>query len=150
MESLQEKLNHRLTFHPGQYNVVGSPTEKYFLQTKCDLDYHAQMLDRMEMGIDSVMVVHGGGMYGDKEKTKQRWCDNFQRLTESVKKRLVLENCEKCFSIEDCLWVSEQINIPVVFDTHHFECYKLLHPNEQFKPASYYTSYFRNLEKKRN
>ena len=30
---LARKLNHRLTFHPGQYNVVGSPTEKYFLQT---------------------------------------------------------------------------------------------------------------------
>jgi UV DNA damage endonuclease len=135
---LARKLNQRLTFHPGQYNVVGSPTEKYFLQTRRDLDYHAQILDRMEMGVNSVMVVHGGGMYGDKEKTKQRWCDNFQRLTEPVKRRLVLENCEKCFSIEDCLWVSKQINIPVVFDTHHFECYKLLHPNEQFNPASYY------------
>ena len=92
----------------------------------------------MGMGVDSVMVVHGGGMYGDKEKTKQRWCSNFKRLTEPVKRRLVLENCEKSFSIEDCLWVSKQINIPVVFDTHHFECYKLLHPDEKFKPASYY------------
>jgi len=135
---LARKLNHRLTFHPGQYNVVGSPTEKYFLQTSCNLDYQAQILDRMGMGVDSVMVVHGGGMYGDKEKTKQRWCSNFKRLTEPVKKRLVLENCEKSFSIEDCLWVSKQINIPVVFDTHHFECYKLLHPDEKFKSASYY------------
>ena len=75
---LARKLNHRLTFHPGQYNVVGSPTEKYFLQTSCNLDYQAQILDRMGMGVDSVMVVHGGGMYGDKEKTKQRWCSNFK------------------------------------------------------------------------
>ena len=36
------------------------------------------------------------------------------------------------------MWVSKQINIPVVFDTHHFECYKLLHPDKKFKPASYY------------
>ena len=34
--------------------------------------------------------------------------------------------------------VSERINIPVVFDTHHFECYKLLHPSEKFKEPSQY------------
>ena len=44
-------------------------------------------------------------------------------LPENVRKRLVLENCEKNFSIEDCLEVSDKVNIPVVFDTHHFECY---------------------------
>ena len=57
-------MNHRLTFHPGQYNVVGTPNEKTFQQTICDLSYHAEVLDRMGMGINSVMVVHGGGMYG--------------------------------------------------------------------------------------
>ena len=90
------------------------------------------------MGKNSVMVVHGGGLYGDKEKTKQRWCDNYLKLPESVKNRLVLENCEKCFNIEDCLEVSEKVNIPVVFDTHHFECYKLMHPEEEFQQASFY------------
>ena len=59
-------------------------------------------------------------------------------LPENVRKRLVLENCEKCFSIKDCLRISDKVNIPVVFDTHHFECYKLLHPNEIFKTPYYY------------
>ena len=36
------------------------------------------------------------------------------------------------FSIKDCIKISKDINIPVVFDTHHFECYKLLHPHENF------------------
>lgn len=131
-------LNHRLTFHPGQYNVVATPNEKTFQQTVCDLSYHAEVLDRMEMGKDSVMVVHGGGMYGDKEKTKQRWCDNYLRLPQSVRNRLVLENCEKCFNIKDCLEISNKINIPVVFDTHHYECYKLMHPKEVFEDPCYY------------
>ena len=135
---IARKLNHRLTFHPGQYNVVGTPNEKYFNQTIIDLSYHAEVLDRMNMGKNSVMVVHGGGLYGDKEKTKQRWCDNYLKLPESVKNRLVLENCEKCFNIEDCLEVSQKVNIPVVFDTHHFECYKLMHPEEEFQQASFY------------
>lgn len=131
-------LNHRLTFHPGQYNVVGTPNESTFQQTINDLSYHAEVLDRMGMGSDSVMVVHGGGLYGDKEKTLERWCENYQRLPEPIKRRLVLENCEKCFSIEDCLYVSEKVHVPVVFDTHHYSCYNILHPDETFqKPAEY-------------
>jgi UV DNA damage endonuclease len=130
--------NQRLTFHPGQYNVVGSPSEKSFQQTISDLKYHADVLDLMELGSDSVMVVHGGGVYGDKEETIKRWCENYMRLPDNVRKRLVLENCEKCFSIEDCLRVSREINIPVVFDTHHYECYCLMHSDEKYKPASEY------------
>jgi len=133
-------LNHRLTFHPGQYNVVGTPHEDKFMQTINDLGYHAEVLDRMGMGNDSVMVVHGGGVYGDKQATLERWCNNYNRLPEPIKKRLVLENCERCFSIEDCLYVSKKVNVPVVFDTHHFECYKILHPHESFKPPGEYIS----------
>ena len=132
------QYNHRLTFHPGQYNVVGSPNKQSFDQTNSDLTYHADVLDLMGMNQDSVMVVHGGGVYGDKEATLQRWCEQFKLLSENVQRRLVLENCEKCFSIEDCIKVSKQIGIPVVFDTHHYACYCQLHPDETFKHPSEY------------
>ena len=130
--------NQRLTFHPGQYNVVGSPNEKCFQQTISDLSYHADVMDLMGLDNNSVMVVHGGGIYGNKEETKERWCNQFHMLPDNVKRRLVLENCEKCYSVVDCLEISEKVNIPVVFDTHHFECYKLLHPEEQFEEPSVY------------
>lgn len=132
------KFNHRLTFHPGQYNVVGTPNEATFKQTCVDLAYHADVLDLMEMDNQSVMVVHGGGLYGDKEKTIERWCERYPLLPKNVQKRLVLENCEKCFSVEDCLRISKCVNIPVVFDTHHYECYNKLHPEHKAKPASEY------------
>ena len=118
-----KKYNQRLTFHPGQYNVVGTPSEKAFKQTIADLSYHADVLDLIGAGDNSVMVIHGGGVYGDKEETMKRWCKQYKMLPENVRKRLVLENCEKCFSIKDCLKISDKVNIPVVFDTHHFECY---------------------------
>lgn len=142
-------LNHRLTFHPGQYNVVGTPNEATFQQTINDLNYHAEVLDRMGMGADSVMVVHGGGLYGDKEKTLERWCENYLRLPEPIKRRLVLENCEKCFSIEDCLYVSEKVHVPVVFDTHHYSCYNILHPDESFKRPGEYVEAILNTWKRR-
>ena len=96
------------------------------------------VLDLMGLGKNSVMVVHGEECMETEEKTKIRWCEQFHKLPENVKKRLVLENCEKSFSIKDCLEVSNRINIPIVFDTHHFECYKLLHPNEDFEDARVY------------
>lgn len=133
-----KKYGHRLTFHPGQYNVVGTPNEASFKQTINDLKYHADVLDLMGLDENSVMVVHGGGVYGDKEKTIERWITQYALLPENVRKRLVLENCEKCFSIKDCLTVSDAVHIPVVFDTHHYECYNKLHPEEKFKEAAYY------------
>ena len=135
---LARKYNQRITMHPGHFNCIGTPNEDTFNRTIEDLKYHADLLDIMKMGVDSVMVVHGGGVYGDKEATIKRWCKQFTRLPDNVKKRLVLENCEKNFNIEDCLRISKSLNIPVVFDTHHYECYKLLHPEEKLLPPSKY------------
>ena len=114
---LSKKLNQRLTFHPGQFNVLGTPNNNTLKQTINDLNYHATVLDLMELNNNSVMVIHGGGLYNNKTETKKRWCNNYLKLQENIKNRLVLENCEKCFSIEDCLEISEIVNIPVVFDT---------------------------------
>ena len=95
-------------------------------------------MDLIGAGDNSVMVIHGGGVYGDKEETKKDGVNNIKCCLKKYRKRLVLENCEKCYSIKDCLKISDKVNIPVVFDTHHFECYKLLHPDEIFKHPSEY------------
>ena len=128
----------RLTFHPGQYNVIGSPVSAAFANTVADLSYHADVLDLMGCDADSVMVVHFGGTYGNKTKTVGRWVEQFHALPDKVKRRLVLENCERSFNIEDCLALSSLINIPVVFDTHHHECYRINHPEEDLCEGSHY------------
>jgi UV DNA damage endonuclease len=128
----------RLTFHPGQYVVLGTPNENYLRNSLLDLKCHATILEVMDCPIDSVMVIHGGGTYGNKEETIKRWIKNYQASDPLIKKRLVLENCEKNFNIEDCLAISKECDVPVVFDTHHYECYKLLHPDEIFKEAAEY------------
>lgn len=130
--------NQRITFHPGQYNVIGTQKQEVLENTIRDLTYHTEVLDLMELDDNSVIVIHGGGVYGDKKTTIDRWCKQFYKLPEKVQHRLVLENCEKNFSINDCLEISDRINIPVVFDTHHFECYKLLHPDEKFEEPDIY------------
>ena len=133
-----KELNQRLTFHPGPYNCLGSLYDDVIEHTIRDLKYHADILDIMELDQNSVMVIHGGGIYKNKDKTIDRWCDNYEKIPDNIKKRLVLENCEKNFSIEDCLKVSEKVNVPIVFDTHHYNCYKKLHPDEKFEEPEYY------------
>ena len=44
-----KELNQRLTFHPGPYNCLGSPHEDVINHTICDLQYHANLFDLMEL-----------------------------------------------------------------------------------------------------
>ncbi|KAL4431550.1 hypothetical protein ABPG74_017255 [Tetrahymena malaccensis] len=132
---LAKKYKHRLTFHPGQFNVIGTPNEKAFEATIKELSLHAEIYKYLgfEEEKDSVIVIHGGGLYGDKEETIQRWVCNFGRLPKTVQQKLVLENCEKCYSIRDCLTISYKIEekygfaLPVVVDSHHYQCYNYYH-----------------------
>ena len=55
---------------------------------------------RMNLDKNSVIVIHGGGVYGDKMVTIERWCKQFYDLPQNVQQRLVIENCEKNFFCE--------------------------------------------------
>jgi UV DNA damage endonuclease len=85
----------------------------------------------MDIGKDGVIIVHGGGTYGDKENTKRRWIEQFNDLPKNVKNRLVIENCERQYSTRDCLDISEECGIPVVFDFHHYDCYNIIYKNRK-------------------
>jgi len=128
---LARKYNHRITMHPGQFNQIGTPTLSVFEKTVKDLDYHASLLDAMEMDDSSILCIHGGGVYGDKENTMRRWVEQFDDLPSRVKRRIAIENCEKCYSVSDCLHLAEECNIPVIYDTHHFYCYHSHYQSEQ-------------------
>lgn len=121
---------HRLTFHPGQFNQIGTPTKSVFEKTICDLSSQAEILDRISLHNDSIMVIHGGGTYGDKKNTKIRWVDQFQQLPPSVKNKIVIENCERQYNWKDVLELSKKVKRPVIFDTHHHNCYSQIVTNQ--------------------
>lgn len=118
--------NIRLSFHPDQF-VVLSSDNPIILQSSIDeLEYQCEMLARMNVAPEyGVCNIHGGGVYGlEKDVVKQRWADNYQRLSPIVKRYLTLENDERSYSLQDCLDINKLCGVPVVYDTFHEECYR--------------------------
>lgn len=118
-----KQYNHRITTHPGQFNVLASPKQSVIQRTIRDLRDHAVIMDIMELSQThyNKINIHVGGAYGDKEKALNTWCENFQHLPDNVKSRLTVENDDKVatFSVKDLMFINENLNVPIVFDYHH-------------------------------
>ncbi|MBU3180947.1 UV DNA damage repair endonuclease UvsE [Clostridium psychrophilum] len=112
----------RVSMHPGQYTVLNAEKEEIVVKAIIDLEYHARFLDCLGVDSSNKIILHIGGGYGDKSASMNRFIINFKRLSQSVKDRLVIENDDKIFNIDDVLFVSNEINIPVIFDNLHHEC----------------------------
>ncbi len=115
-------LGIRLSFHPSQYVVLNSPDPELVRKSAWDLLSQAEMLDRMELGPEAVMVIHVGGTYGDREASNARWVETFATLPEPVRRRLVLEHDDIRFSASDILWIHEHTGVRLIFDHQHFWC----------------------------
>lgn len=114
----------RLTTHPGQFNVLTSPHEHVVENCVTDLTIHGEVFDMMGLSRTpyNKINIHIGGVYGDKQSALDRFCKNFERLPDSVKTRLTVENDDKatCYSVEDLYHgVYRRIGLPIVFDYHH-------------------------------
>ena len=106
-----------------QYTQLGSPRKPVIDNALRDLDYHAELLDLLKLppqqDRDAVMILHLGGVFGDKEATLNRFRENYAKLPANVKKRLVLENDDVSWSVHELLPLCEELNIPMVLDFHH-------------------------------
>lgn len=109
----------RVSFHPGQYAVLNSPDPKIVANTIKDLEYHASFLDALGLNFTHKMVLHIGGVYGDKDAAINRFANNFKLLSNSAKNRLIIENDDKSYHTSDALKLSKLINVPVVYDNFH-------------------------------
>lgn len=109
----------RVSMHPGQYTVLNSPVKSVVERAVQDLNYHTKVLDSLGLGPEHKIVLHLGGVYGDKEQAKNRFITNYKELESAVKERLVLENDNTLFNIRDVLETAAFVNVPVVYDNLH-------------------------------
>lgn len=110
----------RVSMHPG-FTVLNSPNEEVVSRTIEDLNYHNRVLDSLGVNSKNKIVLHIGGVYNDKKLATKRFINNYWRLSDSVRERVVLENDEKSYNINDVLEIAYKLNVPVVFDNLHHQ-----------------------------
>lgn len=109
----------RVSMHPGQYTVLNSPDPQVVERAVADLVYHEAVLRLLNTEYTSKIILHVGGGYGDKAAAADRFCHSWAKLSDTVRRRLVLENDERIYTIAEVLEIAGRLGIPVVFDTLH-------------------------------
>jgi len=110
----------RLSFHPSQYVVLNAVEEAIAAKSAAQITALAQMLEAMGLGAEAVVVVHLGGVYGDKKSAMERFVTRYERLPAVARQRLVLENDDTSYSVGDIHHIHQQTGLQLVFDYLHF------------------------------
>lgn len=113
--------NIRLSMHPGQYTVLNTPDLNILKKSISDLTYHCDFLDSLGLDKQNKIILHVGGVYGDKYSAINRFIETYKILDKNILNRLIIENDEKNYSLNDLLNISDKCDVPIVFDNlHHF------------------------------
>ncbi len=109
----------RLTFHAPSHVVLSAEDEGQVAYGERTLTALARILDGMNLGPESVIVVHVGGGYDNPRQALDRFCRRVESLPEFVRNRLALEHDDTTFDLADALYVHHRVGLPVVFDLLH-------------------------------
>jgi UV DNA damage endonuclease len=109
----------RISMHPDQFVLLNAPDPAVFQRSTADLVYQTQVLDLMGLDTTAKVQIHLGGMYGNKPLSMDRFATRYELLDPAIRNRLVIENDERLYTIEDCLAIHEKTGIPVIADSFH-------------------------------
>lgn len=121
-----------VTMHPGQYTVLSSPNKPVVNRAIADIEYHNTVLDLLNTLTEAKICIHLGGGYGDKASAIKRFVKNYKSLSLQTRKRLVIENDDVTYNVNDCFEVHCYTGIPIVFDVLHYQ----INPNNKSLVAS--------------
>ncbi|MBC7472966.1 MAG: UV DNA damage repair endonuclease UvsE [Candidatus Sericytochromatia bacterium] len=114
--------NIRISMHPDQFVLINSLKDDVVTKSIGDLTWHCHFLDSMGLDKDAKVQIHVGGMYGDRDDAIRRFVNAYNLLPDLIKKRLVIENDDRLFTLKDCMQISDEVGIPIIFDNFHNEC----------------------------
>lgn len=120
--------NMRLSFHPGPFCVISSLREDVVQNSIYELNQHAEIMDLMDLEQSHYypINIHVNSSQPSCEESAERFCENFERLSGSAKKRLVIENDDKTalFTVQMLYeMLYKKISIPITVDYLHWQCH---------------------------
>jgi UV DNA damage endonuclease len=112
----------RLSLHPAHYVRLSSPDPAQVQRARQELESAALQLDAMGLGLEAVVVIHVGGSYGNRAAGRERFVRALDLLPTAARRRLVLENDDRNYSLLDALWIHRRTGLRVVLDVLHHHC----------------------------
>ena len=119
IKAIVDSNNIRLSMHPDQFTVLNSPNEQVIKNSIRNLQYHKDILTSMG---GSDLIIHTGGVYGDKKEAIKRFINTYNSLDKKISRFLRLENDDISYTVADVLSISKLCGIPIVLDIHHHNC----------------------------
>ena len=121
----------KVSAHPSEYITLTSEDEKAIKNSIRDLETHADIFDRLDLpqSYEAPLNIHVR-KDGNPDEISSRFFDNFNKLSDNIRKRLVLENNDNAngvWSIKNLHhYYYKTSGIPITFDTLH---HSILHDN---------------------
>ena len=121
----------RVSCHPSAFNVLASTNTDAVDRTITELNFYANFLDMLGCPTDynCPMNLHINNRQGTNDEVVDRFIQNFNRLNDNCRNRLVIENDDKlnCWSVKQLIEdFYPKTKIPITFDYLHHAC----HPDE--------------------
>lgn len=133
--------NIRITAHPSEFISLTSENNEVIKNSFRDLISHAEIFDRYNLKQDyyNCLNIHCR-QEGDPVEISTRFINNYNKLPDTVKKRLVVEvndNKNGIWTIKNlCTYFFNTVGIPVTYDTlHHSFCNNGESSDEAFELA---------------
>jgi UV DNA damage endonuclease len=114
-----KKKRIRISMHPDQFTLINSVREDVFERSLKELEYHACVLDLMLLDTSAKIQIHVGGVYDNKQHSTDRFVERFSKLDNCICRRLVVENDDRSYNLNDCIEISNNVGVPVLFDVFH-------------------------------
>jgi UV DNA damage endonuclease len=113
------RLGLRLSFHPSQWTLLSSKDNAITQRSIQDLQWQCEFLDALGMGLESRVLIHVGGVYGEREATQKRVIARAKELPQIIKRRLAFENDDVSWPTERVLEICQESDTPMILDWHH-------------------------------
>ena len=129
-DNIQETISNtrvRVSAHPSEFNVLASTNVAAVEKTITELNFYSSFFDRigLEANYNNPMNLHVHNKNGTYTEIIDRFMQNFNRLDDNCRARLVIENDDKinCWNVDELVNIFHKAtNIPITFDFLHHKC----------------------------